>query len=135
MSEYVQQQVQILKSDTAQRYTLGVIYEPNVVDTQGDWMEAGDVEAACWDFMIGLAAGECGVYVEHDDDSTTVGTVVECYIMPVAAEIGGQQIPQGSWMMAVIWDDATWQMIQDGSLTGYSMGGVVDKVYSNGPND
>lgn len=129
MSERVDKQVQILKSDTAQRYTLGVIYEPGVVDTQGDWMEPEDVEAACWDFMIALANGECGVYVEHADDSTSVGHIVECYIMPVEATINGQVIKVGSWMMAVIWDESTWQQIQNGELTGYSMGGLVDKVY------
>jgi len=34
-----------------QNYTLGIVYEPNVVDTQGDFAEAPDIEKAAWDYM------------------------------------------------------------------------------------
>lgn len=41
----------ILKSDAKRRYTLGVVYEPDVVDSQGDWTDAEEIEKACWNFM------------------------------------------------------------------------------------
>jgi hypothetical protein len=46
--------MRILKSDAKQRYTLGVVYAPNEVDTQGDYAEAPEIEQACWGFMRGL---------------------------------------------------------------------------------
>jgi len=44
----------ILKSDTKRRYTLGVVYEPDVVDSQDDWTDAEEIEKACWNFMRSL---------------------------------------------------------------------------------
>lgn len=37
-----------------QRYTLGVVYEPNVLDTQGDFATAEVIEKSAWDFMRSL---------------------------------------------------------------------------------
>jgi len=39
------------KSATERRYTLGVVYEPDVVDTQGEFAKAEDIETAAWAFM------------------------------------------------------------------------------------
>lgn len=41
----------LTKSSNERRYTLGVVYEPDVVDTQGDFAKAGDIEDAAWAFM------------------------------------------------------------------------------------
>ena len=42
------------KSADKKRYTLGVVYEPDSEDTQGDFMKAADIEASAWDFMARL---------------------------------------------------------------------------------
>ncbi len=46
--------LKILKRDEAQRYTLGVVYEPDVVDTDGDFAKAEDIESASRRFMGAL---------------------------------------------------------------------------------
>lgn len=51
------QQVQLKiveKSATARRFSLGIVYEPGSVDTQGDFAKADDIEAAAWEFMSRL---------------------------------------------------------------------------------
>lgn len=40
----------IIHKNAVQRYTLGVVYEPMAVDTQGDWATAEEIEKACWEF-------------------------------------------------------------------------------------
>lgn len=40
----------IAKNDK-QYYTLGVVYEPDVVDSQNDYSTADEIEKACWEFM------------------------------------------------------------------------------------
>ena len=40
----------ILKTDQAQRYTLGVVYEPDVKDSQDEWASAEEIRKASWDF-------------------------------------------------------------------------------------
>lgn len=41
----------IIKSDAKKRYTLGVVYEPGVVDSQDEWSDEEEIEKACWNFM------------------------------------------------------------------------------------
>lgn len=40
----------IQKSDE-RKYTLGIVYEPDVVDSQGDFAKADEIEKAAWKFM------------------------------------------------------------------------------------
>lgn len=40
-----------LNKNDSQRYTLGEVYVPNEVDSQGDYAEASEIEKACWDYM------------------------------------------------------------------------------------
>lgn len=42
---------EIRKSDETKRYTLGIVYEPGVEDSQGDSADAEDIEKGCWGFM------------------------------------------------------------------------------------
>lgn len=42
------------KSAPTRRYTLGIVYEPDSVDTQGEFAKAEDIEAAAWDFLARL---------------------------------------------------------------------------------
>lgn len=46
--------LRIVKAEAKQRYTLGVVYVPRQVDSQGDYAEAPEIEQACWDFMRSL---------------------------------------------------------------------------------
>jgi Acetyltransferases, including N-acetylases of ribosomal proteins len=39
-----------LKADTSQRYTLGVVYSPLEIDSQGEFSDAAEIEKACWKF-------------------------------------------------------------------------------------
>lgn len=41
----------IVQKNAKQRFTLGIVYEPDEVDTQGDFAKTEDIEAACWRFM------------------------------------------------------------------------------------
>jgi len=47
---WVKKAVSFIYKNAEQRYTLGVVYEPNTVDSQGDFAEAPEIEKACWEF-------------------------------------------------------------------------------------
>ncbi len=49
-----QHEARIIKADMKKRYTLGVVYEPNVVDSQGDWTDVEEIEKAAHGFMLAL---------------------------------------------------------------------------------
>jgi hypothetical protein len=44
-------QARIIEKDTKQRYTLGVVYEPDELDTDEEFAKAEDIEKAAWGFM------------------------------------------------------------------------------------
>lgn len=45
-----------IEKNDERRYTLGVVYEPDVVDLQGDFATADEIEKACWEFSRLLQA-------------------------------------------------------------------------------
>ncbi len=48
--------VPIVKIDEKQRYTLGVVYEPDTLDAHNEFTDAEEIEKAAWGFMGSLQA-------------------------------------------------------------------------------
>jgi len=44
----------IVVKNAKQRYTLGIVYEPDTLDTDNEFTDAAELEKACWDFMRDL---------------------------------------------------------------------------------
>lgn len=108
------------KVDEEQRVVHGVVYEPDVVDAQGDWASAEDIRKACHDYM--LNSRRTGLM--HKDDISSKAPLVENYIAPTDMIMGNQRVRKGTWIMAhKINDDVLWKDIKDGKLTGLSMSG------------
>lgn len=49
--ERMNTEVRIIQKSEKQRYTLGIVYEPNTVDSQDDWSSEEEIERACHHFM------------------------------------------------------------------------------------
>lgn len=128
----------VIKSDEAQRYTLGVVYEPDVEDTQGDLATAEEIERWCRDFnrkRLGtgrdiakrrIRKGALGI--QHQDWSDEHGEIIESYIAPCDMRIDSEngniaKITKGTWLMGCIWSPENWTKILNGEITGLSMGG------------
>ena len=87
--EKICKHLQFLKSDDEKRYTLGIVYEPDTVDSQGDYATAEDIEKAAWDFMRKtLTLG----YM-HKVWDKQIGEIVESYVAPV--DITGRRCGRG----------------------------------------
>lgn len=118
----IQKQVQIAKVDDTKHIVIGVVYQPDVEDVHGDMMDAVEIEKAAHLFMENQHT--YNIDKQHDLDADK-GYVVESYIAPCDMEIGNQIIAKGSWVAGVkVTDDATWEDIQKGEITGFSMWGV-----------
>lgn len=114
----VEADVKLLKRDEAQQIVYGVVYEPDVVDAHGDFMDAEEIEKAAHVFLKEFR----NIDKQHDFTSK-VGEVIESYIAPADFELGGQTVTKGTWMMAVKVVDDVWQSIQKGEYTGFSLAG------------
>lgn len=107
----------VTKSD--QRLVYGVVLQPGVPDSQGDTLTASEIEKAAHRYLVQSRK----VDLLHSESQAPV-QVVESGIAPCDTQIGGRPVLKGSWVMASrINDDAIWAAIQDGELTGYSIGG------------
>lgn len=108
------------KVDDEQRTVHGIVYEPDVIDAQGDWATSDEIRKACHGYM--LNSRRTGLM--HKDDITEKAPLVENYIAPTDMVIGNQRIRKGTWIMAhKIHDDGIWKDIKEGRLTGLSMSG------------
>jgi DNA adenine methylase len=112
-----------------ERFVLGVVLEPEVVDSQGDIYSAAEVRRAAHRFMEEF--GTLGLM--HRMRVGNEAKVLESYLTPDNATIGETPVKKGTWMMAVrILSDALWADVQAGRLTGFSIGGSARRVPESG---
>ena len=70
--------------DEEKRLVYGIVYEPDAVDSQGDFAKADEIEKACHQFMID--SQEVGP--KHFETSEQL-KIVECYTAPQELKING----------------------------------------------
>lgn len=117
-------QVPILKTDEAKRVVTGIVYEPDVLDAHEEFMNEDEIEKAAHLFMKEFR----NVDKQHDFTSG-YGEVIESWVAKSEMKLEDQDIKKGTWLMSVhVTDDDTWESIQKGEITGFSMGGVGERV-------
>lgn len=118
----LEKSIRIAKADKAKQIVYGVVYEPDVEDAHGDFMTAEEIEKTAHAFMESQHTHN--IDKQHDLEADE-GFVVESYIAPVDMELGDQEIKKGSWVACVkVTDAETWQQIEKGEITGFSMWGI-----------
>lgn len=116
----------IVKTDTERHYVTGIVYEPMVEDTDGNYMTEEEITKAAHWFMKN--AGDADI--QHCFEKAEGVEVVESYVAKCDMEIEGQPIKKGTWLMTMEVTDAdVWDSIEKGEITGFSMGGKGS--YSN----
>lgn len=117
--------VRIQKKNAEKQIVYGVVYAPNEIDSQGEAMEAEDIEAMCHAFMR-VYAQKRGEVIDTEHDNVVIGAFpVESYIETE----DGKSWPKGSWIMGVKVDDPViWSKIKKGLLNGFSFEAMVKKL-------
>lgn len=121
----IQTVARIIKSDSEAHFVTGIVYEPMVEDSQGNYMTAEEIEKSCYWF----AKNGSGNDLQHNFEQQQGVEVVESWIAKADFDLGGEAIKKGTWLMTVeITDPAIFDSVQKGDITGFSMGGTG--VYS-----
>lgn len=111
----------IIKADADNHYVTGIVYEPLIEDTHGNYMTEEEItKAAYW-----FAKNGDKVDLQHSFEPLDGATVVENWIAKADFEVDGETVTKGTWLMTVeVTDDAVWEGIEKGDITGFSMGGL-----------
>jgi len=108
-----------------ERYVLGIVLEPEVVDAQGDIYSVEEIRQAAHRFMEEFG----GLGLMHRLQVNGQVRILESYLAPVDFEIGGVKVRRGTWLLAVrILSDELWERVKDGSLGGFSIGGSARRI-------
>jgi hypothetical protein len=110
--------VTISKTEEEKRIVKGIVYKPNVLDSQGDWMAPEDIEKSAHSFMKNMR-------IKNVDTKHTLETVdafvCESYITKADDPDG---YPEGSWVVAMkIEDETLWEDVKKGEYEAFSMWG------------
>ena len=114
--------------DKVKKQAFGYCFCPDEADYQGDISTAEEVEKACNSFMRNLAhkVGKgTGTGLEHSA-FTGIGHPIQSAIDldgGIAKAHGADPCPGGWWIGVQVTDDDTWEGIEKGTITGFSIGG------------
>lgn len=118
--------VTIRKTDKARQIVFGVVYEPNVEDAHDDFMTEEEIEKMAHDFMEN--SNTHSIDKQHDMEADE-GYVIESWIQKEDGFLGDQEVKKGSWCVGVkVVSDETWEAIEKGEVTGFSMYGKGERV-------
>ena len=108
-----------------ERYVLGIVLEPEVVDAQGDIYSPEEISQAAHRFMEEFG----GLGLMHRMRVDGQVKVLESYLAPVDFELAGTAIKKGTWLLGVrVLADGLWDQVKTGALTGFSIGGSARRV-------
>jgi hypothetical protein len=98
----------------------GIVLAPDREDSQGDVLDAVEIERACHRFMVNSRKAD----VQHSGVQAGAD-LIENYIAPVDMEVAGERVTKGSWVQAwQITDPVVKQEVEEGERTGFSIGGT-----------
>lgn len=110
--------VKIDKTDEEKQLLWGVVYPPNIVDSQGEAMTKEEIEKAAYNFM------KKG-HLDKIDIGHNFKESGSCIVENFIARKEDPDFPEGSWVMAVWCPDDVWQQVKDNELNGFSFAGTA----------
>lgn len=113
----------IVNKDSEEQIVTGIVYSPDEVDLQGDFMTAETIEKMAYSFMEN--------YQNIDKNHNYIageGSICESYIAPADLEIGGVEVKKGAWVLSTRVTDEVWALVKSGEFTGFSIGGYCTSV-------
>lgn len=122
--------IPILKVDDEKRIVTGIVYEPGSAIEKSSWdahdefMTAEEIEKSAHLFLKDYR----NIDKQHDFVAGQA-EVVESWIAKEDGKLEEEEIKKGTWLLSVhVPDDDTWEQIKKGEITGFSMGGVGERV-------
>jgi hypothetical protein len=130
MSETFRKTVDIKTVDEEARTATGAVLVPDELDHQGDFLRPEGVER--------FHSEDIDTGVMHSAFPGDAAALERSEVIDEPEEIGGEQFSAGTWVATRRYvDDRLWQLVADGVLTGFSIGGDIAEAreYEDVPDD
>ena len=115
----------IVKVDKKKQIVGGIIYEPDEIDTQGEYADIDEITKGKEKFMENYATNTNRIRVNHKGKRYYF-PIIECFQPEEDTIKGGQKLKKGAWWLEVkIANKNIWKMIENNELEGFSMGGTA----------
>lgn len=113
----------IVMKNASGRIAYAAVLVPGEPDSDGETVTKEKIEQAAHEWMQSYR----NVDLQHTLNNVAVP--VESYVLPMNMEVDMQGVktilPAGTWVLASkVMDEATWNMVEKGELTGYSVMGI-----------
>ncbi len=133
--------VPIAKVDSARQIVYGIVLDPYIVDSQGDWVPVLEVEKAAHRYLV--KSRTIGEQHEKKADAELVESWLVPYPTPedyrkaIAGEshkvyqfrFGESEVHSGAWVVGIhVISKRLWQEVQSGAKTGLSIGAVGERT-------
>ena len=137
----LEKEIPIMKIDEEKMVVYGVVLDPYIIDTQGDWSPPSEVEKTAHEWMENSRT----IGLRHR--SELQAAPVESFLMPYPStddyklamanephqvfkfKFGEGFVHSGSWVLATkVHDESTWQLVKSGELGSYSIGGQGERT-------
>lgn len=130
----------VSKSIDERMFTLGPLYIPNATDAHAEWTDPDELQKAVWDYV---KKGDRRIRLQHDRDIVAGEWLeimawpydVEAPIMLKDATESTMTFPANTVFLGVQWEPWAWQMIKEGKLRGYSIGGHAQRLLADLPEE
>ena len=129
----------IQKSDDEHRFTLGPWYVPWREDAHGEWTDPAELQEALWGYV---RSGDRRIRLQHNVD-VVAGEWLEAMTWPHDVEVPmlnpetneqrPVQFPAGTIFLGVQWEPWAWELVKQGKLRGYSIGGTGSGIEADIP--
>lgn len=130
----------VSKSVEERMFTLGPMYIPNRKDAHAEWTDPDELQKAVWDYV---RKGDRRIRLQHNRD-VVAGEFVEIMAWPYEVEVPmvrkdgssrSMTFPADTVFLGVVWEPWAWQMVKDGKLLGYSIGGRAERLLVDLPEE
>lgn len=133
--------VPIAKVDAARQIVYGIVLDPYIVDSQGDWVPVLEVEKAAHRYLV--KSRTIGDQHQKKADAELVESWLVPYPTPedyrkaIAGEphkvyrlkFGESEVHSGAWVVGIhVISKRLWQEVQSGAKTGLSIGAVGERT-------
>lgn len=115
----------VLKTDEERRMVYGIVYAPDVVDSQGDFADRFEIERAAHGFLKANRSAQ--VDANHGFEALPGAYVAESWIVRAADPEFADWLPH-AWAVGIkIEDAALWSAVKAGEYSGLSLAGAAER--------